>query len=112
MFFAGSFCWAINSLYDEHAQVESFEKESEIEAGQLAYDEDDLDEISPASSVSPIEELQRIPMVFHVNFLPLSDPDVALLRSVEIRNATHVIMLCGPRDSLSKVRNTPLFTLS
>jgi len=83
-------------------QVESFERASLSDGEFVASDEDDLDEISPATSESPVDEPQRTPKVFQVDFLQLSDPDVAVLESVEIRNATHVITVCGPRDTLAE----------
>lgn len=93
-------------------QVESFERQNEKavhddeEENLWMFEDPDgnddsyLEEASP--SVSPVEP-EETPSVFHIDFLQLSDPDVALLKSVEVRNRTHVITLCGPKVTITQV---------
>lgn len=93
-------------------QIESFEmrdvsKEySEIRLGALE------EETAAVPAWAPEDFLEETPTVFNVDFLQLSNPDVALLTSAEVRNATHVLTLCGPKASTDDTQVCPPLRLA
>lgn len=73
-------------------QVQSF--------GYVGDRDNDLEESFDEIPSLPLPEPEtREVAVFEVEFLRLSDPDTALLNSVRVKNATHILTLCGPQPS-------------
>ena len=66
---------------------------------EISLEDEDLEDVTALSSqMAPPFEMERYTTTFHVDILKLSDPNAARLLSVEARNATHVIVLCGPPE--------------
>ena len=67
---------------------------------EISLEDEDLEDMTALSSqIAPSSEMERHTTIFHVDILKLSDPNAARLLSVEARNSTHMIMLCGSPET-------------